>query len=242
MGKKTLKKTPKKRPLSSPKRKAKKKITPPPRAAAAPNPIPPPPKKLRCLGVFINYQYKTCLALQRDETHVHALQVSMHDGLHLIKVPKVVFDQEYKLAEKSPVDRAAKIYAEFTQYLGATDEALEKLGQFTSLTSQEVAMAKKKADERKNPVVPASSAKGKAIAAKVKAKANGAAKKTGDKPQTASQLFQKLIMEGKLTDEQIFAQAKEQFGLNDKKRGYVKWYRNHLKKNGQNPPEAIVTA
>ena len=31
-----------------------------------------------------------------------------------------------------------------------------------------------------------------------------------------------------------------EFGLDEKKRGYVKWYRNHLKKQGQNPPEAKV--
>lgn len=61
--------------------------------------------------------------------------------------------------------------------------------------------------------------------------------KTGEKKQTASQMFQDLIMEGKLTDDQIFAKVQDAFGLDEKKRGYVKWYRNHLKKSGSNPPE-----
>lgn len=65
-----------------------------------------------------------------------------------------------------------------------------------------------------------------------------APKATGEKKMSAAQLFQSLIMAGKLTDDQIFAKVQEQFGLDEKKRGYVKWYRNHLKKTGANPPEA----
>ena len=57
---------------------------------------------------------------------------------------------------------------------------------------------------------------------------------------SAAQMFQDLIMAGKLTDDQIFEKVQAEFGLDEKKRGYVKWYRNHLKKQGQNPPEAKV--
>jgi len=53
-------------------------------------------------------------------------------------------------------------------------------------------------------------------------------------------MFQDLIMAGKLTDDQIFEKVQAEFGLDEKKRGYVKWYRNHLKKQGANPPEAKV--
>jgi len=64
--------------------------------------------------------------------------------------------------------------------------------------------------------------------------------KTGEKKMSAAQMFQDLIMAGKLTDDQIFEKVQAEFGLDEKKRGYVKWYRNHLKKQGQNPPEAKV--
>lgn len=62
--------------------------------------------------------------------------------------------------------------------------------------------------------------------------------KDGDDRKSASAMFQSLIMAGKLTDDEIFAAVKEEFGLDDKKRSYVSWYRNKMKKDGKNPPEA----
>jgi Golgi nucleoside diphosphatase len=64
--------------------------------------------------------------------------------------------------------------------------------------------------------------------------------KAVEKKPSAAQMFQDLIMAGKLTDDQIFEKVQAEFGLDEKKRGYVKWYRNHLKKQGANPPEAKV--
>lgn len=77
--------------------------------------------------------------------------------------------------------------------------------------------------------------------AKAKAKQKKADKKAGKASaprETAAALFQDLIMDGKLTDDQIFAKVKAKFGLDDKKRSYVAWYRNKLKKDGKKPPEA----
>ena len=51
-------------------------------------------------------------------------------------------------------------------------------------------------------------------------------------------MFKTLIMEGKLTDAQIFAKVQKEFGLDDNKRSYVKWYRNDLVKKGEKPPAA----
>lgn len=56
--------------------------------------------------------------------------------------------------------------------------------------------------------------------------------------ESASKMFRELIMDGKLTDDQIFQKVQAKFGLGDEKRNYVKWYRNHLKKTGKNPPAA----
>lgn len=81
----------------------------------------------------------------------------------------------------------------------------------------------------------------KKAGAKAKAKAKKADKKAG-KPsaprETAAQMFCDLIMAGNLTDDKIFAKVKDKFGLDDKKRSYVAWYRNKLKKDGKKPPEA----
>lgn len=95
-------------------------------------------------------------------------------------------------------------------------------------------MAKETATDKTETKKPASKPADKAPKEKVAA----APKEPKEKRYSAAQMFQDLIMEGKLTDAQIFTKVQEKFGLDDKKSGYVKWYRNHLKKNGQNPPEA----
>lgn len=78
----------------------------------------------------------------------------------------------------------------------------------------------------------------KAKNVKAKKKAAKERKVNGEKRETAAQLFQDLIMAGNLTDDKIFAKVKDKFGLDDKKRSYVAWYRNKLKKDGKKPPEA----
>ena len=189
-------------------------------------PLPP------CLGVFVNKQYKTCIGLERRNGYVHVLILDMARGLITTTIAELHFDVEWRLADKSSVIRAAKIYAEYMRYLGASDEALTVLKQFTPLTPQEVLMAKTKASERANPVVPASSAKGKALAKAAEKK------QTGVKKETSKAMFIQLIMEGKLTDNQIFAKVKEKFGLPEKSRTHVSWYRSQLRADGKNPPPA----
>jgi hypothetical protein len=75
-------------------------------------------------------------------------------------------------------------------------------------------------------------------AAKAKKTAAKDRVKSGEKRETAAALFCDLIMAGNLTDDKIFAKVKDKFGLDDKKRSYVAWYRNKLKKDGKKPPEA----
>ena len=48
--------------------------------------------------------------------------------------------------------------------------------------------------------------------------------------ETVAGMFQALIINGKLTDDEIFAAVKAKFVLDDKKRSYVQWYRNYLNK------------
>lgn len=58
--------------------------------------------------------------------------------------------------------------------------------------------------------------------------------------KSAAEMFRGLIMEGKSTDEQIFEQVKEAFGVDDSKFFYVKAYRRDLQKAGMNPPDPVV--
>lgn len=189
----------------------------------------------KCLGVFVNAKYKTCIAIERRAEGYLIVHVTMNKGVVLERIPVPHFEGEWRFSDTSSVSRAAQVYAEYSQYLGGTDEALAVLQQFTTLTQQEVLMAKKKADERANPVVPASSAKGKALA---KAAVARAEKGKGQKKETSKAMFDQLIMDGKLTDDQIFAKVQEKFGLPKKARGYVSWYRRKLKQDGKNPPPA----
>lgn len=79
-------------------------------------------------------------------------------------------------------------------------------------------------------------AKLKALNAEKKAKREAEGPKER-KPSAASR-FCELIMEGKKTDDQIFETVQKEFGLDDGKRSYVGWYRNKLRKDGKNPPDA----
>ena len=49
---------------------------------------------------------------------------------------------------------------------------------------------------------------------------------------SAANMFKELIMAGKLTDGKIFEAVQKEFGLDDSKKGYVKWYRNDMIKKG----------
>ena len=153
-----------------------------------------------------------------------------------------------------------------TKRFATVAEAEEWISQFTSgaghdtgipgSTTQEAVMAKpavKTAPKPGRETLPKITAKSPK-AAPVETKAP-AAPKAGKAPATVTELkpaakaprdsaatmFKSLIMEGKLTDDQIFANVADKFGLDEKKRTYVAWYRNYLTKQGENPPAAKVT-
>jgi len=86
---------------------------------------------------------------------------------------------------------------------------------------------------KKSDVKPAKTEKPAAITKPAKTKEPAAERKS------ASGMFKQLIMAGKLTDDQIFAEVQKEFGLEEKQRTYVKWYRNDLSKKGMNPPGPI---
>lgn len=174
------------------------------------------------------------------------------------------FDELYKPLTDYPPERAAKLFASYAQHLGASKEAMQCLGNVIPLTKQEVQMAiikgstatasdkagqaaaaKAAGKAPKAAPVKAVKANGHGKPAKVKAAKGGTAKvekvatKVAGKKPSASSEFQRLIMEGQLTDEQIFKQVQKKYGLPDGKRSYVAWYRNHLKKRGEKVPAPV---
>ncbi len=190
---------------------------------------------------------RTCIAVDRSDD-VKYIPLDIESGLVVLSMPVEEFDSRYRPMLEYPIEKAAELYASYARTIGATEEAIGFLSSVVKLSQKEIdmAVAKKKdvakaAEEKK---ASSKTASKKPAPAKKEVKEKPAAKQPKSDNQTkaprdtAAQMFQDLIMAGKLTDDQIFAKVQEKFGLDDKKKGYVKWYRNHLKKMGKNPPEA----
>lgn len=202
-----------------------------------------------------DFARRTCIQVERANGHVKYIPLDVSTGLEVQKTSAESFDQRFTPMEGYPAEKACQLYLSYSQNIGATKEALDYLGQVINVSEQEYQMAttkraataatktekavtakansKTKPVEKKAATKPAEVKAGRAVDPVVKTTA-----KTGEKKMSAAQMFQDLIMEGKLTDDKIFEKVQEKFGLDEKKRGYVKWYRNHLKKQGANPPEA----
>jgi len=203
-----------------------------------------------------DHNRRTCIQVERSAGLVKFIPLDIILGLEVHSTSADSFDQRFTPMEGYPVEKACQLFANYSQTLGATKEAMGYLGQIINVSKQELEMATTKkqtvaekpaAAKAVKPVAKKAAAKPtevhagrRAIDPVVKTKPAEKPAKTGEKKMSAAQMFQDLIMAGKLTDDQIFEKVQAEFGLDEKKRGYVKWYRNHLKKQGQNPPEAKV--
>lgn len=204
-------------------------------------------KKNSVVMPYHDHQRRTCIQVERANGHVKYIPLDVSTGLEVQKTSVESFDQRFTPMEGYPAEKACQLYLSYSQNIGATKEALDYLGQIVNVSKQELEMAttKKAAAAEKTATKSATKKPAPAKAPEVKAGRRAIdpvvktpAKKAGEKKPSAAQMFQDLIMEGKLTDDKIFEKVQEKFGLDEKKRGYVKWYRNHLKKQGMNPPEA----
>lgn len=184
--------------------------------------------------------------------------------LTIIKMDASTWDASWTKVDGYPVSRAAKLLIGYSQDLGAYADALNALGRLTKLhpmekeTAVTVQTATPKTTTTKTPKAakekpaakPAKETKAsKAAAAPVKTgkdikAAAKASKEAGEKKPTSAARFRELLKEGgkvcKHTDDEIFAIVKKEFNLDDKKRSYVAWYRNDLKKRGETVPEAKI--
>lgn len=166
----------------------------------------------------IDRQGYTCIQVLRTEKRVKYIPINT-TGMRVEEISVTQFDSRYKPIDGYPVVKACRQYADMCLNYGADKETLDFLGQVVDLKQEEHEMAAKKTEAKK-----------------VKAEKSGK-KVSSEKRETAAGLFKKLIMEGKHTDDAIFAQVQKKFDLDDGRRSYVSWYRNSLKKAGENPPE-----
>jgi len=212
--------------------------------------------------VCADHQRRTCIEISRKFGRVSYIPLDIQ-GFNLELMDESHFDRTYQHMSDYPVEKAAQLYAEYAANVGGSQEAMQALANLVPLSSKEIEMATAKksataetkqakaADAKANSkTTKAAPAAKKATVAKAAPAAKPAATKPakaapakkassdGEKKPSAAQMFKDLIMEGKKTDDQIFATVQKEFGLDDSKRGYVKWYRNDLTKKGMNPPSA----
>lgn len=178
-------------------------------------------------------QRRTALVVDKVEGQVKFIPLSYEFGLQVESLPSKEFEQLYQEMPDYPIERAAALYVGYSHSIGASKEALDYLGQIIKLSAKDIEMATKK------PAAKAAPAKKTAAAKKAPASKKPAAKKEpGERKPSAAARFKELIMEGKKTDDQIFAVVQKEFNLDDNKRSYVAWYRNDLTKKGFKPPKA----
>ena len=194
----------------------------------------------------------TRLRVHQDGNWVSALGIV--DGcVDLVQHDAEVFTATHRVATPYPAPRAWLAYAIYAQQLGVTPEAAAILQPLFRLIDGEIPMTPKKVPARKAPAAKKAAAK-KPAAKKTAAKKPAArTRKTDAVPETAAAVatdragkvtaasrFKELILGGELTDDQIFAAVAAEFGLDDKKRSYVAWYRNSLRKAGHAVPAAVT--
>ena len=179
--------------------------------------------------VRLDYHKHSCVELSRTEKSVKYIPMA-DSGLEVFERGIDAFEEEFPtVATDYPVEKAAAVYVRFAQHLGATKAALDALGRFITISKKEYEMATAKP-------VTTTAAKSGVVKAGGTAKTPKAPSAPKEKRVTVASRFQDLIMEGKLTDAEIFDVVQKEFKLDDSKKGYVSWYRNYLRKHGKNPP------
>lgn len=201
-------------------------------------------------AVFVDHERHTCIVFEVMKGVTYFIPL-VPGPFEVLEDNEEDFSREYKPLEDYPTKRAAELYVSYSQYLGASEDALNRLGTLVNITQQELDMAKAKKEAVKKDAGPTAATKvikakaGKVTAmvaekpAKQKAAKDGTMLAGEGRRPSAASLFKQLIMEHKLTDDQIFATVKKEFGLDDSKRSYVSWYRNKLRKEGEQVPDAI---
>jgi hypothetical protein len=192
---------------------------------------------------WFTHTHRNCVVTEWADDKVTYIALDGR-GFRMQTIPEVKFLEYYKPASFDSRE-AAKVYQFYLTHYPTADQRIIKglaalsTGKVESIMARKAAVVEEIEDEDELETIEeqelpktkrgrgATAAKGKAAPAERKPRA-----------ETAASMFQALIMEGNLTDAQIFAKVQKKYNLDDNKSGYVKWYRNYLAKRGQNPPEA----
>lgn len=187
--------------------------------------------------VVCDYQKRTAIAVGENGDTIQFIPLSYENGLQLESLSKGDFARLYPtVLADYPVERAAVLYVQYSHSIGASDAALDALGQFVQLSVKDREMATKTPSAKT--AKPAGAAKGAASKAPKAAKTP----KTPGEPkaprENPSQLFRDLLVaqakgENKLTDDQLFAAVQKKYpSVTDDRRAYVSWYRGDCVRKG----------
>lgn len=170
----------------------------------------------------------TVLKVEDDGKQVKYIPLNVSEGLMVVTTTQDKFKADYKPIPNYPIAKAVDLFVGYAKTLGATKEVMQLLSTVVTITEDDIKLATNRhqvvnnlaqAKSKKPLVEPASCL---------------------PKQQSAAQMFKDLIMEGRLSDDEIFKQVQINFGIDDSKLSYVKKYRNGLIKEGKNPPAEVA--
>lgn len=240
------------------------------KAVDVPDPTPEQEKARAAAVVVGDRQRRTAIELRRAGNEVTFIPLT--DGpFEVRRLSVLAFDATYKPLVDYPVGRAAKLYVGFMSDLGGSSDVINELAKLITITPEERDMAEKRGTNNRTTTkttktaAPKTSAKpavkvttvAKAVkpepqakpaaavvkpAAPVKAPAAKPAKEGGGRAATAASTIRDLIMEHKLTNEEIVAAVRKAFPDSRIDVGDVGWHRCNMKRKGLDVPAAVVKA
>ena len=178
--------------------------------------------------VYCDWQQRVTVVVEiTGNTVKHIPLQHIMEGVSIQIDSAAIFHHTYRPLLDYPIARALGIYLNYFRYCQAQRLVLEYIKRIIpTINIEEYIMT----EQQK---VTNDKAATKAVASVT----------TGPKAkrETAAGMFQELIMEGQLPDEEIFKQVQAKFGLDDNKKWYTSWYRNYLKKKGKEVPPRVIT-
>lgn len=170
--------------------------------------------------VYCDFTQRVTIAVEITSKAVKHLPLSIGEGFAFQSMSAPEFFKTYRPLLNYPLHRALGIYANYMKYCLVTPAVMDYIrGLLPGLNVEE-----------SKPVEP------------TKPKRIDPPKKSVKARDTISSRFKELIMQGELTDEEMFERvSKECGGLPEDKRNYPSVYRSWLKNHGYNPPKQIRT-
>ena len=196
-------------------------------------------KAQKTCELVMDTQGRTAIVLERGKDETKFLPMDP-TGVFVTYASSSVFRARFPLSQRdevackdhaalrtATVHAAARCYVTHATFAGASEEAVAELKRLVPVTPKEeeqIMVAKKNKAPKEE--------KGTKTKAASNAVGEGAKTRSG-----VAATFRELIMAGNKTDDQIFAEVQKRHpDVGGDKRAYVAWYRNDLKKRGENPP------